>query len=251
MADALPLGLTEEQLRAAVAASRSWRGVLRSVGSTSAHRARQLRTACDELGIDYRHFGGRTWTDDALRAALTHATTWPDLLERLGFAAATGSARAAVRRHAARLGLDLSVLTELHGPRAEAFLAPPELQHLRTAGAYVVAAACAVRGYRVSWPLEPAVYDLVVDTGELLRVQVKTTTVAADGTWVCSLTHAARSRRAWYTSDQIDCFGVVDPHLDVYMIPVPVVDGRANIYLRRYEAYRLQRRWGGEDSLVG
>jgi hypothetical protein len=46
----------------------------------------------------------------------------------------------------------------------------------------------ALRGFRVSWPLEPAVYDLLADPGDgaaILRVQVTTGTSRQGDTWVC------------------------------------------------------------------
>ena len=36
--------------------NRSWRAVLRHLGSSSAHLGRQLRAACDDRGFDYSHF---------------------------------------------------------------------------------------------------------------------------------------------------------------------------------------------------
>jgi hypothetical protein len=241
---ALPCGLTEQGLRELVAANRSWRAVLRAVGSRSAHQGRQLRKACDELGIDYSHFTMRTWSDDQLRVALTTVRSWPELLDALGFAQNSGSARATVRKHATRLGLDTAALSDpAVAKRTDPFAAHPDLKHLRAAGAYLVAGACALAGYKVSWPLEPAVYDLLVDTGTIHRVQVKTTTYRVDGTWACKITHSASSERAWYTASEIDFFGIVDGDRDVYMIPVGVLDGLARIYVRRYEAYRLPRTW--------
>ncbi|MEX2290879.1 MAG: group I intron-associated PD-(D/E)XK endonuclease [Mycobacteriales bacterium] len=184
----------------------------------------------------------RTWTDEQLRAAVATGRSWPEVLGALGFAQNSGSARATVRRHAARLGLDMSGLSDPSvALPADPFTAAPELKHLRASGAYIVAGACALAGYKVSWPLEPAIYDLLVDTGTIQRVQVKTTTHRVDGTWSCMITHSSSSERAWYTSDEIDFFGIVDPELNVYMIPVHVLDGHARIYVRRYDAYRLPR----------
>ena len=238
----LPVGVTADSLRTAVAASRSWRGVLRALGMTSAHRGRQLQTACARLGIDVSHFSVRTWTDDQLDQVISSAPSWSDVLRRLGYARDSGSARATIRKHAARLGLDISTLAEPPDRAAGGpFTDPPLPENLRAAGAYFVAGACALAGYKVSWPLEPAVYDLLVDTGRIQRVQVKTTTWRKDNTWACKITHNRSSEKAWYSDEEIDFFAVVDPDVNVYMIPVAAVDGLGTIYVRRYEAYRLGR----------
>jgi hypothetical protein len=52
---------TREELAAAVAASRSWRGVLRALGrpATSAGSQRAVRRRVAEFGIDHSHFTGQ------------------------------------------------------------------------------------------------------------------------------------------------------------------------------------------------
>src|SRR5690349_21149574 len=98
--------VTDEQLRVAVAASRSWRGVLRTVGLTSPRTGRELKARCDVLGIDYSHFGKTGPEEDTLRAAIQGCETWPEVLTALGFAPHSGSARASLRRHCAALGVE-------------------------------------------------------------------------------------------------------------------------------------------------
>jgi hypothetical protein len=253
----LPGGLTEQQLRDVVAANRSWRAVLRELGWSSAHRGRQLRRACDELGIDHSHFRYHVFTDDQLVAVLSTAVSWREALARLGYAEDSGSARATVRKHANRLGL----------PAPEFVVAPqadhrealfPDPRHLRTAGPAIVAASCLLAGYRVSWPLEPASYDLLVDTGcRLLRAQVKTCTRRAGGSWVCSVTRSEYAdasggkRRAWYSPEEIDVFAIVDGDGEVYWIPLQDVIGQANLSLRRYGAYRVPRLGDGDGRKSG
>ena len=61
-------GVSDDELRAAVAASRSWRGVLRVVGRTSPRVGRDLRQRCDALGIAYGHFRAGPTDDTVLRA---------------------------------------------------------------------------------------------------------------------------------------------------------------------------------------
>lgn len=236
----LPGGADEQSLRTVVAASRSWRAVLRSLQLSAPRDGRRLREACDGWGIDYSHFGSRAWTDDQLRRALGDAAGWHDLLVVLGYPEDSGSARATVRKHAARLHLDVTRFGAPPAPSpADPFRRSADRENLRYAGAYLVAGACALLGHRVSWPLEPAAYDLVVDAGSLLRVQVKTTTWRSDGEWACKVTHAQSGRKAWYTDAEIDYFGIVDGDLQVFMVPVAVLAGLGTVVVRHYDAFRL------------
>lgn len=234
-------------LRPLVVSSRSWRQVLLAVGLRNRH-VPQVRSLCDRWGIGYEHLGLHAPPDAALRAVLTTAASWPEALTRLGYAGGSGSARATLRAHATRLGLDV---TRLAAP-AEAGSPPCAVQHdrrhLRQAGTYLVAAVLALGGHAVSWPLEPAPYDLLVDTGQgLLRVQVKTTSRKVGGSWNCAITRSVYAdvpggkRRARYDESTIDAFAVVDGDGDVYLIPVAVVAGRAALSLSRFVAFRLPR----------
>lgn len=111
----------------------------------------------------------------------------------------------------------------------------------------LVAAFLMLEGHRISWPLEPAPYDLLVTraTETPSRVQVKTTAKREAGTWVCSLTrHVYSAEKRWherqvYDLAEIDSFGVVDGDLRIYLIPAAVVGGLSAIHLRRYSRYRL------------
>jgi len=117
------------------------------------------------------------------------------------------------------------------------------------AGSLIVASALVLGGCSVSWPLEPALYDLLADTGAppLMRIQVKTTSRSQSGTWVCSLTRAnprpvrATWGRRTYPPGEIDYFGVVDGDLHVYLIPYAVVAGLSVIHVRHYVRYRLRQ----------
>ena len=116
----LPRGVTEAQLRAAVAASRSWRGVLRHLGKNATTYNAKLRSACNELDIDYSHFVSVLATDAKLRDVITTSATWPEALARLGYARPSGNARATVRRHCLRLVFSTQHLvlnTEPAGPQ--------------------------------------------------------------------------------------------------------------------------------------
>lgn len=257
---ALPGGVSKDELRAAVAASRSWRGVLRHVGLTSPRYGRRFQRACDELGIDYGHFRNRVFHDDQLREVLATAESWPEALQRLGYADESGSARASIRRHAVRLGLDVARLSAGPGPSsASPFAAPPEQIRLREAGAYIVAAACALVGHKVSWPLEPAIYDLLVDTGPtgIQRVQVKTCTYQLAGSWVCRITRSEYAdapggkRRVHYSPDEIDYFAIVDGDLAVYLIPAAVLAGLGTICVRKYAAFEVPWKHEGPAPSAG
>lgn len=240
--------LDETTLRSAIEGCRSWRQVLLTLGLRSRHTER-LRLLCEQWDVPHQHLAQRAPRDDQLREVLTTAAGWPEVLRRLGYAVDSGSARTTVRRHAQRLGLDTRRLAE-HPPAAppplDAVTWTPHLQHLRTAGAHLVAAAFTLAGQRVCWPLEPAVYDLLVDVGDrLLRVQVKTTSRRAGDSWTCSITRseyadvAGGKRRVTYTSAEIDLFAIVDGHGEIYLIPMDVVSGMTNLVLRRYTAYRI------------
>src|SRR5437763_4404361 len=124
----IPRNIPEAQLRAAVAGSRSWRGVLRALGYTSPRLGRELREASDRLQLDYSHFG----PDEAeLARAVSSSTTWSEVIRELGYAAGSGSARATVRRRCARAGVDISHLeTDLAVPLASAVSLAPSADRL-------------------------------------------------------------------------------------------------------------------------
>jgi hypothetical protein len=249
----LPLAIDAdtEALRTAVAGSRSWRGVLRALGRRpdNGRVGRQLRARCDSLGIDYSHFGRSTrWTDAELRRCVPAAITWAQLITELGYAVDSGSARATLRAHCARLRIDAS---HLDGPAAPEgpFVAGWRL-HLASAGVLIVAAAVALDGRRVSWPLEPAPYDLLVETRGcgVRRVQVKTTTQRRGSTWICHLnrsrydpTAPGSKRRQCYDPREIDDIAIVDGDLGIYLMPYQVVAGRSAIRLSKYARFRIHR----------
>lgn len=240
-------------LTSAVRQSTSWRGVCRVLGlrSSSAQVISCLRRRCDDAGIDYGHFThARRWTDDELRQAYAACTSWTQLLEALGYTSGSGSARSTVRRHLIRLGLDARRIKEPGaGGVPSAPCGAPDARRLRDAGALLVAGMLTLCGYRVSWPLEPAPYDLLLDGNHSLqRVQVKSTTRRQGGTWVCNLSRSEYAadapsgrRRSHYGPDDVDAFGVVDGDLSVYLIPRSVVSGLSAIHVRAYDDYRVDR----------
>jgi len=198
---------------------------------------RSLRSHADRLRLDYSHFRGqRRWTDDQLRDAVESARGWTDVLERLGLRGA--SDLVAVRGHAARLELGVSHLdpvVEAPEPRA----LRPDLRNMSRAVSLLAAAWYAMSGHDVSWPLEPARFDLLVSGGDgVRRVQVKTTTARAGRSWKVYLSSSAHQRRT-YDPDEVDDFFIIDGSLDHYLIPVTAVGGLHAIHLDAYERYRL------------
>src|SRR5271169_82480 len=107
---------SDADLTNAVAASRSWRGVMRELGLcvTSAGSIRIVKRQVAGLGLDTDHFTGqRRWSDAQLRRAVASAYSWPELQSELGLTHDSTDDRTRVKAHAARLGLDLSRLDGL------------------------------------------------------------------------------------------------------------------------------------------
>lgn len=245
-----PLDVGIPTLAQAVAESASWRG-------SAACSARPRAQVCESVSfgrcannrgstINTSPTGGsgRTLTLSRQSEAAAHG---PSFWLILGIERGPG-------RHGRRCGATSadSAWTLIHSAHRPLSHRTPgtqriDVRNLRDAGAMVVAAVLTLCGHRVSWPLEPAPYDLIVTTDSgIERVQVKTTTRRQGNTWVCSLSrsrYTSRStslrRRSWYTSDEIDSFGVVDGDLAVYRLPFSVVAGRSAIHLSRYSDYRV------------
>jgi hypothetical protein len=133
---------SDSELAAAVAVSRSWRGVMRELGlnSTSAGAIRVVRRHASRLALDVAHFTGqRRWSDAQLRRAVANAYSWDELVSDLGLSPGSGDERTRVKAHAMRLGLDLS---RLDRPEAHAMADPelaPDIKHLRDAGTMIAA----------------------------------------------------------------------------------------------------------------
>jgi hypothetical protein len=161
--------------------------------------------------------------------------------------------RTHVKSHAIRLGLNFSHL-EADVPAVEATGAlKPDLKHLREAGASLAAAWFTLCGNSVLFPIEPALYDLVVSMqGRLMRVQVKTTTHYSKDGWMITVGRRPYSIRkdaplVPYDPDAIDYFFMVDGDLNVYLIPSRVIAGRVAILLRTYTKYVV----GNARGLLG
>jgi hypothetical protein len=231
-------------LREAVAGQRSWRGVLRVLGFTTSRTGRVLKDICDELGIDYSHFNRSKVEMHPVEEVVRSSTTWPEVMDRLGFARGSGTARATIRRHCQRLGIDVSGLSIEPGA-ADVEPLIPRRDQLRHAGPYLVAAALTLAGVAVGFAPEGAAYDLLADFAGLgvKRIQVKTTTSVI---WQCGISRKEYSgtghgghRRALYSAEDVDYFGCVTFEQAIFLIPIAVVEGRSSISLRRFEAFRL------------
>jgi hypothetical protein len=245
---------TDDDLRAAVAAQTSWRGVLRALGlvATSAGSMRTARRHADRLGISYAHFTGqRRWSDEALAGAVRESRSWSAVARALGLDG--GSSIAALKGHAVRLGLDYSHF-QAAPRRAPADDLSPNGGRLFRAGALLAAAWFEASGATVAWPLEPARYDLLAHLpAGPRRVQVKTTLNRAGSTFhvVLSTSSHSGSGRRVYDPDEIDEFFIIDGDLNFYRIPIAVVGGRKTARLSAYEAYRVPGFDGAKEQRSG
>lgn len=252
----LPRAISVAELAEAVHTSTSWRGVMRAFGLTTSRTGRVLRDLCDELAIDYAHFRQSRVDLRSVAAVVSSSATWEGVLEQLGYAPNSGSARATVRKHCRRLGVDVSQLVARRQPPLQWTALTPAAAHLRAAGPHFVAAALAVAGVPVSYAAEGLAYDLLADMGAggISRIQVKTTTQRAGQTWECALTRKSYTatatgghRKALYSAEDVDFFACVDPRGSVYLIPIAAVEGYTMISLRRYEQFRLPSPCGCGD----
>jgi hypothetical protein len=78
---------SDSQLVAAVAASRSWRGVMRELGLcvTSAGSIQMVKRHVIRLGLGTAHFTGqRRWSDAQLKRAITNPYPWREAFTDLG-----------------------------------------------------------------------------------------------------------------------------------------------------------------------
>jgi hypothetical protein len=113
---------TDDELRAAVATSKTWRAVqqklgLRGKGGTHYDVISRARA----LLLDISHFTTRRerlWTDEQLRVAVAGATNYPTLMTSLGVDMSGGNERA-VRRRIFELGIDATHFTRRRGPSRE------------------------------------------------------------------------------------------------------------------------------------
>lgn len=172
---------TDDQLTNAVKGSACWRDVIRAldIATNSEGTMRRVRRDAARLALDVSHFKAtRTWDDAQLKRAVAAAMSWEDVFTSLGLRTLTKETRARVEGHAIRLGLDVEHLNSAAAVASEPSLLQLDPIRLRDAAVPLAAAWFMMRGCTVSLPMEQAVYDLIVQSNrEILRVQVKTTTV--------------------------------------------------------------------------
>jgi hypothetical protein len=98
-------------------------------------------------------------------------------------------------------------------------------------------------GRNVAFPVEPDIYDLLVDMPDgTKRVQVKTTTFKSKDGWLAQI-----GRRPYsignkgllvpYDPEIIELFFIVDGDLAMYLIPSRVIGGRVQILMRTYSNF--------------
>lgn len=148
-----------------------------------------------------------------------------------------------MRAHALRLGLDLSHLVSPQQEPPGAMGPEPDLSHLREAATSLAACWFSLCGFRPAFPVEPAVYDLLVSMPDgIKRVQVKTTTYNGKNGWMIQVGRRPYSigknaRLVPYDPALIDLFFIVDGDLSLYLIPSAVIAGRVGLLLRSYTRY--------------
>lgn len=258
---------TDGQLAEAITKSTNWRSVMLLLGfgerARSAGAVRIVRRRAAELNLDFSHFRGkRRWADDDLRRAVAGCQSWEEVINQLGLSTASGNVQPHIKSHAVRLGLDTDHLRAVSHVGRQPPEAVPlvstlrmEPRHLRVAAPVTAAAWFMLRGCAVSFPAEPTVYDLLVDTPErLMRVQVKSTTRNhKDYGWVAGVghhpdTHSKKKTYALaYSPDEIDLFFIVDGDMTMYLIPSRAIAGRVSIVLRTYRKYII----GNARGLLG
>src|ERR1700730_6089494 len=176
---------SDDQLITAVAASHSWRGVIRELGFCveSAGALHGVKLRAERLGLATAHFTGqRRWSDAQLKRAVANSYSWDEVLSRLGLSGSYDE-RNRVKGHALRLGLDLSRI-EASKPSDSLPASRPEIKKLRDAAASIAASWFLLRGLNAAIPVEPTVYDLLVTMPDgVKRVQVKTTICRGKDGW--------------------------------------------------------------------
>ncbi|SRR6266568_422732 len=237
---------SDSQLVAAVAASSSWRGVMRELGLcvTSAGSIQAVKRHVTRLDLDTSHFRGqRRWSDTQLRQAIASSQSWHEVLSQLVRASYNKDDRIRVKARAMRMGLDLS---RLQAPKAMEVAPPvltPDIKRLRDAGPTAAAMWFLLCGCNASIPVEPAIYDLLVSMPDgIKRVQVKTTTYKSKDGWTVQVGRRPysvgnRGLLAPYDPDALDFFFILDGDLTMYLIPSRVLTGRVMILLRNYTKY--------------
>ena len=121
----------------------------------------------------------------------------------------------------------------------------PARGRLREAGGAIAGAWFLLCGYNVSFPIEPALFDLLAAMpGGVKRVQVKTTTCNTKDGWMVSVgrrpySPGNRAGLVPYDPEEIDYFFIVDGELRLYLIPSRALAGRVQVLLRNYAQFAV------------
>lgn len=195
----------------------------------------------------------RTYTDDQLRNAIASSTNWSAVMVAIGKKSGSGTAK--VKAVAERLCLDTSHFAYARSFKPVPGVAIPfgkSVRHGGQSGLSIASQWFLERGYTVSVPLEPALYDLVTESDEgLKRVQVKTTRqLKQNGRYKVNIAHLVHDvtaqrnangnrRSVPYKVSEIDYFFVITP-VSKFLIPVAIVAGRHEITLdEKYAAFAV------------
>jgi hypothetical protein len=173
-----------------------------------------------------------------------------------------------LQRNAARLGLDIGHLADYRRSavpvlRAELpFSGATTLKIKGYLGASIAMQWFLSHGYMVSIPVEPAAYDLVVESDDgLKRVQVKTTQrLSASGAYCVKITRsvyapgAKLSSRGRYLTlpyepGMVDFFFITAADGRLYLIPFDAVLGVMDLSLtNKYAAYEVTQAHPAQSS---
>jgi len=255
-----PRTWSDSDLQKAAASCKTWKDICAQLGvPVGGKTVEALRRRTSELGIDVDHLygGGRRGkreevSDEQLRALVQAATSWSDLSRKLGYTTiAKGKFDLRLRARVIDLGIatdhfqgrGFNGIAPFDSPTGSPFGHEPDPRNLRLAATGRAIAWFAERGYVVSTPVEPAVYDLIVDVGSVMyRVQVKS---SSRSNQVVDLSrNRYRPDRPASKTVGFMCKGPYDPGTIDYFF---IVLANGNCYLIPYDVIgqRLEARMGG------
>lgn len=258
---------TDEELRQAVKSAASWGDVVVGIGRVDESKARRyVQAHAVRLGLEVSHLPSfrpvaPVGAHDLpplrdLAGVVRESRSWAEVMRKCGLRG--GSMPVVLKRRAEEEGIDFShfrgqgwsaaPLAAVPGPFSRA----PEAKYVHRAATALASAWFLGRGYMVSWPAEPALYDLIAESDRgLVRVQVKSTRSRdKKGQWIAGISrqvydaavrsaNGARSRHP-YSAEDLDFFFVVTASNEMYLLPVAVVAGRSTLTLdRKYAAFKV------------
>lgn len=243
---------TDEELAEAVAGTHSWRAATRALGMGSTSSYELIRRRAAELRLDTSHFRGkRSWTNEALAAAVAESKSWSAAGRRLN-GGTRGASVDSMREVAHRMGLHTSHLEVRQHREVNPVTELPD-QTFANFGAeaeYLAAAWFVSRGYRVTLASSGLPYDLIVDCGgEIQRVQVKSSTMkpTAAGTVTVKTSRLTASagaktnrRGQCYSPNDFDLFFVLTGEGHVFLVPLKDAVGHLNLSFGPESPYFVQ-----------